>query len=133
MNKSPVKIKKYFLAIAFISMSLSVSLANGYALTACGDKNHDQYTPTINIGCTGQGNPIVDMSFALIRILSMGVGLLVVASIIVAGIQYSTSQGDPQAAAKAKTRIQSAITALIIYIFAFAILNYVVPSAVFGI
>lgn len=86
---------------------------------------------SIDIGCRGQGNPIVDMLFAFIRFLSIGVGLVIVASIIVAGIQYTTSQGDPNATAKALGRVSSSAIALLIYIFAAALLNFVIPAGIF--
>ena len=85
-------------------------------------------TTAIDIGCTGKGNPIKDMTFGIIRFLSAGVGLVVVASVIVAGIQYSASAGDPQAAAKAKSRISSTLVALLIFIFSYALLNYLIPG-----
>jgi hypothetical protein len=85
---------------------------------------------SIDIGCRGQGNPIADMTFAIIRVLSAGVGLVVVGSIVVGGIQYSASRGDPQATAMAINRIRSSLFALLIYIFGFAILNYIIPGAI---
>ena len=84
----------------------------------------------INFGCQGKGNPIMDMLFAIIRLLSDGVGLVVIASLIVAGIQYTSSRGDPQLTAKAVHRLQSNVTALIIFFFAYAILNYLIPGQV---
>lgn len=83
---------------------------------------------SISIGCKGQGNPIADMTFAIIRILSDGVGLVVVGSIIVGGIQYSASRGDPQATALAINRIRSSLFALIIFVFGYALLNYIIPG-----
>lgn len=85
---------------------------------------------SIKLGCRGQGNPIADMAFAVIRVLSAGVGLVVVGSIVVGGIQYSASRGDPQATATAINRIRSSFYALLIYIFGFALLNYIIPGAV---
>lgn len=93
---------------------------------------------TIDFGCKGancKGNcsAPIDLTFAIIRFLSAGVGLVVVASMVIAGIQYTTSRGDPQASAAAMKRIQSTVVALFIYIFAFAILNYVIPAGFFNI
>lgn len=89
----------------------------------------DSVTVSIDIGCKGEGNPIADMAFAIIRFLSDGVGLVIIVSIIIAGIQYSSSRGDPQSVAKAVKRIQSALMALLIYIFGYAILNYIIPNS----
>jgi len=82
----------------------------------------------INIGCQGKGNAIADALFAIIRVLSEGVGLVVVGSIVWAGIQYSTSQGNPQATASAVNRIRASIFALLLYIFGFWLLNYLIPG-----
>ena len=85
---------------------------------------------SINIGCRGKGNAIIDMLFAFIRFLSAGVGLIIAGSLVFAGIQYTVSRGDPQATAAAVDRIQNSVMALLLFLFAYAILNYVVPGAV---
>lgn len=97
----------------------------------CGEGSNAVHI-SIDIGCRGKGNPILDALFAIIRFLSIGAGLVVIASVIVAGIQYTTSRGDPQATAKAMGRIRDALIGLLIYIFIFAILNWVIPAAVFA-
>lgn len=89
-----------------------------------------QVQTSVDFGCKGQGNPILDMTFGIIRFLSAGVGIVIVGSMVVAGIQYTSARGDPNASAKAKGRIQSNVIALLIFIFAYAILNYVIPGAV---
>jgi hypothetical protein len=96
--------------------------------TTCGSGTTAVHT-SINLGCENKGNGIYDLLFAIIRFLSDGVGLVVIASIIVGGIQYIGSSGDPNATNKARTRIRSSIVALIVFIFAYAILNYIVPGA----
>ncbi len=83
----------------------------------------------IDIGCKGQGNPILDILFAAIKFLSYLVGLVLVGSMIVTGIQYSASRGNPDATAKMILRILHIAGAILLYVFAFAILNYVVPGA----
>jgi hypothetical protein len=94
----------------------------------CGSQNKPVYT-SIDFGCQHKGNAILDMLFAIIRLLSDGVGVVVIASIVVAGIQYTTSAGDPSAAAKAVGRIRASLLALVIFIFAYAIVGYVLPGA----
>jgi hypothetical protein len=102
----------------------------------CGQYNSDAtkneaVTTSIDFGCTGKGNAITDITFAIIRVLSDGVGLVVVASLVYAGIMYTLSRGDPQATAKAIGRMRSSIIALIVFIFGYAILNYVIPAGFF--
>jgi hypothetical protein len=120
-----------------LSVVLFVTVAaplSAYAVQACGGgldgtgKANPTYTPSIDVGCKGIGNPITDFTFGIIRILSDGVGLVIIGSIIVGGIQFSASRGDPQATAKAITRIRATVIALFIYIFGYAILNYIIPA-----
>jgi hypothetical protein len=81
--------------------------------------------------CSAEHSGLVDMMFAIIRFLSAGVGIVVIGSIVFAGIQYTTSRGDPQATAAAIKRIRNTVIALGIYIFAYAILNYLIPQGFF--
>ncbi len=67
-----------------------------------------------------------------INVLSGLVGLIAAASIIFAGIQYSSSDGDPQKAAKAKSRITNTLLALIMYLFLFAFFQFLIPGGVFN-
>lgn len=86
---------------------------------------------SINIGCVQQGNAMVDAAFALLRFLSIGVGLVVIGSIVYGGIQYSAAKGDPNATSQAIKRIRSSVYALFIYIFGAAILNFLIPQGFF--
>jgi type IV secretion system pilin len=87
----------------------------------------------INFGCNGANkNPVIDLAFALIRFLSFGVGIAVVASIVYAGVSYTTAEGNPEKSAQAKSRIQNSILALFLYLFIFAIIQYLVPGGLFN-
>ena len=86
---------------------------------------------SINVGCRGKGNSIIDLAFALIRFLSIGVGIVMVASLVFAGVQYTASAGNPQATAKALGRISSTAMAFVIYLLIFAILNWLIPAGIF--
>ncbi len=99
-------------------------------LTAqCGGGSGYSAVPTsINFGCSQKGNPITDLLFAVIRFLSAGVGLVIIASVIVGGIQYIVARGDPNGTQAAVKRLISSTIALLVFIFAYAILNYVVPG-----
>jgi len=98
----------------------------------CGEdnlkKSYNKVFMSIDIGCTHKGSAIMDATFAIIRFLSLGVGIIIVGSLVVAGIQYSASRGDPQKTALAITRIQATLIALVLFVFGFAILNYLIPS-----
>lgn len=102
----------------------------------CGSGPDNEVKVAFDFGCVGPAygkplNPIIDIAFAIFRFLSAGVGLIVIGSIIVAGLQYSASRGNPQATQAAIKRITSSIVALFIYIFIFAFANYLVPGGMF--
>ena len=67
-----------------------------------------------------------------IRLLSALVGLVAAISLIMGGIQYSASTGDPQKTSAAKSRISKTILGLIIYAFLYAFLNFLVPGGIFN-
>ncbi len=83
---------------------------------------------SFGIGCKGEGNGIIDMTLAILRFLSTGIGIIVVASVIVAGIQYTASRGNPQGTQAAIKRIQSSVGALLLFIFAYAFIRWVAPG-----
>lgn len=102
----------------------------------CG-KGESAVKTKFNLGCVGNDyegdklNPILDVIFALTKFLSAGVGIVLVGSIIWAGILYSSSQGNPEQTKAAKNRIQNAIIGLVLYMFIFAIVQYLVPGGLF--
>jgi len=105
----------------------------------CGSGNNAVGT-SIDIGCQGSKckstnkdgcSALLDAVFAIIRFLSAGVGIVVIASVVWAGVQYSSAGDDPQAVSKAKDRIKNSAYALLMYIFAYAILNYIIPGGFF--
>jgi hypothetical protein len=121
----------YFILPLLISTFMLASPAVAYAAgTACGNSDHGgPVTVSIDLNCKGQGNPILDMLFGIIKFMSYGIGLVIVGSLVYAGIQYTGSRGDPNAVAQALKRIQANVFALLLFIFAFAIVNYLVPGA----
>ncbi len=74
----------------------------------------------------------MDMLFAAIRFLSAGVGVVVVFSTILAGIQYTTSRDNPESTQKAKGRLVSNVIALVVFVFAYSIMNFLVPGGFFN-
>jgi hypothetical protein len=110
----------------------------------CGSGKKSTVYTALNFGCRGEvcidnpgdswcdkeHNAILDMLFAIIRFLSAGAGLFIVGSLVLGGIQYSYSRSDPQATAAATNRIRTTLISLLIFIFAYAILNYLIPGAI---
>lgn len=64
----------------------------------------------------------------VIATLSVMVGIAVVIGIVVGGIQYASSAGDPQRAAKGKSTITKAITGLVAFMFLYSALQFLSPG-----
>ena len=81
--------------------------------------------------CNGQScdliqeyiNPTIDF-------LAAGVGIVVVIMMVIGGIQYITSQDNPQAVSAAKSRIVNALFALLLFAFMYAMLQWLVPGGI---
>lgn len=73
---------------------------------------------------------IIGYIVMFINILSGLAGVVIVASMIVGGIQYSSAGSDPQKVSSAKSRIRNAIIALLLFLFGYGLLNYLVPGGV---
>jgi len=69
-------------------------------------------------------NPTIDL-------LSGLVGIIVVIGLMIGAIQYATSAGDPQKAAKARGRMINAGVALLGFAFLYAFLQWIVPGGIF--
>jgi hypothetical protein len=119
------------------SFSLNAS-KQGTNSGRCGNEASGTSVETkFNFGCLGNKGPktmgpIEDLAYAIIRFLSYGVGIVLVISIIIAGIQYSSSEGNAEATQAAKSRIQNAIIGLVVYLMAFSAVQYLVPGGVFN-
>ena len=130
-----MKIKNIILTL-FLGVFLATFPQIVFAADRCGEvggpnpPNHG-VDLAFDIGCTGTGEPIPDMLRAGARFLSVGVGLVVVLFIIVSGIQYISSAGNPQGIEAAKGKLTNAIIALLVFIFMFAILQFLIPDGLF--
>lgn len=76
------------------------------------------------------GGAIVVYLRLILQLMSSAVGIVIVLMLIIAGIQYITSAGDPSNTKAAKTRITNAITALVLFMFMVAILQFLVPGGI---
>lgn len=94
----------------------------------------------VDASCRGEDfNPTEEDSQKILDYLQTGInlvtalaGLAITAAFIMGGIQYSTSGGNPQAAAAAKKRIGNAVMALLALVFLYTFLQWLVPGGIFG-
>ena len=79
--------------------------------------------------CKGKGESLSEgFVKPTINIILWVVGVAAVIVIIVAGLKYVTSSGNPSAVSSAKTTILYAVIGLVIAITAYAIVNFVFKS-----
>lgn len=90
------------------------------------DIKKDCEDPNINKDCR-----IVDYLFVFINILSAVFAIVIIIVTIVAGIQYSASAGDSQAAAAAKKRITNVLIAMVAYASMYGFLQWIIPGGIF--
>lgn len=87
--------------------------------------------PAASGSCDNEGCDLIGKYVnPAITALSAMVGIAAVASLIYAGIQYSTSSGDPQKVAEAKDRITKTLMAFVMYLFFFAFLQFLIPGGI---
>lgn len=71
------------------------------------------------------------LSIWIINILTVGVGIVAVAAIVFAGFLYTTARDDQAQTKKAIEMIRNTMIGLVIYVFMFAILQYLIPGGLF--
>ena len=79
--------------------------------------------------CTG--NPIVKDLNEIVNVFSGLVGVVVVGTIILGGIQYAAAGDKAEAVSAAKKRIINGVIALLAFLFIFAFLQWLIPGGVF--
>jgi hypothetical protein len=67
----------------------------------------------------------------IILFLGGGVGLIIVIMVVIGGIEFITSSGDPNHVAEAKKRIANALLALVTWIIIWAFLEWIIPGGLF--
>ena len=87
------------------------------ATTPCTSSNCDLITTYIN---------------PAINLLSGLVGVVVVIGLMIGAIEYATSAGNPQKAAKARGRMINSGIALLGFAFLYAFLQWIVPGGIFN-
>ena len=139
--------KKVVLAIMMAMMAFGGVFASVPAMAAveCGDKSYanlaeapccaeanilgDKEYNGKRYKCDdGKGSGVLDILRLVVNILSVGVGVLGVLGIVIAGIQYLTSAGNEEQMRKAKRRIFEIVIGLAAYVLIYALLSWLLPG-----
>ena len=97
------------------------------------DANGETVKETLHGVCDdGEGSGVYDILSIVLNVLTIGVGVLGVLGIVIAGIQYVTAADNEQQMAKAKQRIIEVVIGLVIYAVMYSVLQWLIPGGIFG-
>ena len=77
-------------------------------------------------GCSGGSDDLPDVIVSILNVIIGVAGFISVIWIIIGGVNYMTSSGDPNKTKKARDTILYACIGLIICVLSFAIVNFVI-------
>lgn len=133
--KTPILI--IALAISLIGYAAVMAGGSASALTAkdcASGKTIKQKGETVCAplgGGSAENTPLNNDIRNIIKALSAGVGVVVVGTIIVGGIQYIVAGDNPSGVVEAKKRIINGLLALAAFLLSFAFLQWLVPGGIF--
>lgn len=105
--------------------------SGGTTVNGCTDSNGNPVSTLIKCDTKG-GNPVVSMLLQVINFLAVGVGIAVVGGIAWGGMLYASSNGDSSKAKQGITTIVNAVLGLILFMFIYALVNFLVPGGLFN-
>ncbi len=79
-------------------------------------------------GVEGQDSPIMCKFIEVVRFLSIGVTVVAAITVAVVGMQYTASRGDPSKTAQAVNRLVKVGSGIVVYIFGWALLEWIIPG-----
>ncbi|MDO4987395.1 MAG: hypothetical protein Q4E46_03775 [Candidatus Saccharibacteria bacterium] len=119
--------RHYFITTIFCSVLLCAILATQTHAATCNGVE----TAIVNCADDGKaGSGIYAILRIVLNILTMGIGILGTAGLIVAGAQYMSAKGDPSLIVKAKTRILNIVIGLIGYSVMYGLLLWIIPGGI---
>ena len=132
------KIKVAALALAMMFGAVAAAALPTYANVTCPDGTIVQGSGKTLADCNkikdnkNNTNDLMGRVNTIINVIIGFVGLVAVVVIILGGISYTTSAGDPGKVKKAKDTILYGIIGLVVAVLAFALVNFVLASVFSG-
>ncbi len=138
--KTNLFVKSALLVLSLMTVGATLLAPAAYAKPKGGGGTQQQtYQPTpdpaaANKTCAADSHCKAIYTYLddAVNLLSALVGVVAVAMIIYGGIEFSSSGGDPQRVASAKSHITNAIIALVAFLFLWAFLNFIIPGGLFN-
>ncbi len=137
------------LFLVLLSAPVIALQVNPDGTTGAPSATSDTTTPSSTVACTNttdssgnvsnakvqaclNKNPIVTQLQTIVNFLSAAVGLVVIGTIILGGIQYTMAGDNATATGAAKKRIANGLIALAAFLFLFAFLQWLIPGGIFS-
>lgn len=95
--------------------------------TKCEPLGNDCSNSTSANACLSK-NPITKNLNNIVNFLAAGIGVIVIGTLILGGIQYIAAGDNQEAIGKAKARIMNGLIALVAFLFTYAILQWLIPG-----
>ena len=76
----------------------------------------------------GNGEGIKHILGLVVRIMTVGIGILATIGVVVSGIQYMTAGGNEERTRKSKRRIFEIVIGVLAYVLVFAVLDWLIPG-----
>jgi hypothetical protein len=125
MEKMNNKIKNFVYATLYFSLLLSLSVQGIiYAASDCAGGNASACLKT------GKAGEVMQILASALSVLGAFVIIGATIMLIVGGIQYSVSAGNPQAVAEAKKKITNVLIGVVAFVFLYAFLEWLIPGGV---
>lgn len=128
------------LGLSGVAASVAPATVHAQGAVKCGTGEGSVRT-SFDFGCPAntsgkskklEQNPIYVMLLVVINTLSVGVGVVIVGSIVWQGIQYASANGSADKVKNAKNGIANAIIALVLFIAMYSLLNFIIPGGIFN-
>ncbi len=125
-------ISKHLKELSILLVFLVTLLVPAVALAAVDPCNTGQAQPApTDIQNCLRANPIVRDLNLIVNLLGGLVGVVVIGTIIVGGIQYISAGDNATLITAAKQRVMNGVIALVIFIFSYAFLQWLIPGGIF--
>ena len=105
-----------------------IGVLNISSVSAAGDVCSSSASSEVKeaAGCSGGSDDLPDVIVSILNVIIGVAGFISVIWIIIGGVNYMTSSGDPNKTKKARDTILYACIGLIICVLSFAIVNFVI-------
>ena len=119
------------ISLTFISVPVFASCPEGTTPVSLIGDNDKIVSGTNGEKCLqndNDGSNTMNIVYLVIDIMTIGVTILAVIGIVIAGIYYLTASGDEGKVRKAKQRISEIVIGVAIYAIIYALLKWLLPS-----